>query len=320
MKIFLLFFLLFNILYAKGFEQKFNIVTVSPKVQSKQNKKEFFGNITYDERKIYDVTTRFDGFVEKLYVDDSFEHINKNQPLFKVYSKEIYNLKRELSSLSNLGKNIQDTINKKLSLYDIDPKSLKNPESFEFYSKYSGLVIEKNINNGSFIKSGQVLYKIADTSTMWLVAKVYQKDIGFISSGMDAYVYIDGLNDSFKGKISKIYTKINPKDLTCDVRVEISNKEGRLFENMFARVVFGDHKKDMLTLPKEAVITKQNKNYVFIKSGDFYEPKEISAVNMGTYFQIFSGLGEQDKVVKNALFLLDSDAVTNGLFSSDDEW
>ncbi|WP_373070720.1 efflux RND transporter periplasmic adaptor subunit [Sulfurimonas sp.] len=319
MKTFLLILLLFYNLHGKTFEQKFNIVSISPKVQTKQNTKEFYGTIQYNQKKIYDITTRFDGFVEDLYVDDTYENIVKGQALFRVYSKEIYNLKKELSSLKHLDKSLQSTINKKLSLYDIDPKSLKSAENFDFLSKYSGVVIEKNINNGSFIKSGKVLYKIADTSTMWLMVKVYQKDIDFIYKGMDTSFHIDGLAQRFSAKVSKIYKNINPKELTFDVRVEVSNIQDKLFNNMFGKVIFADKAKEMLTLPKEAVITKSNKDYVFIKNGDFYEPIEIQAVNMGSYFQIFGGLNKDDKVVKNALFLLDSDAVTNGLFSND-EW
>jgi Cu(I)/Ag(I) efflux system membrane fusion protein len=313
--------ILFSILiYSKSFEQSFNIQSVQPKFEQKKISKEFYGTLNYDATKIYDITLRFDGYIEKLFVNDIYQKVSKGENLFRVYSKEIYNLQKEYESLKKIDKRLSDAIVKKVKLYDISKDQLSTRDTFMFRSKFQGMVIEKNINEGSFAKAGTMLYKIADNSKMWVIAKVYQKDISFVYEGMDASISVDGVDENLFGKVTKIYPSINQKDLTTDVRIEVDNKNNNLYADMFAKVKLHLKEKSMLTLPKDAVISKDGKFYVFVKSVNFYEPKEIQAKYMGSFYQVFGGISKDQKVAKNALFLLDSDAVTNSLFESDDEW
>jgi Cu(I)/Ag(I) efflux system membrane fusion protein len=318
MKTLLLIILLTLSSNAKTFEQAFNIKTTNPKIQTKKITKSYYATTTYDERNIFEVSIRFDGFIDKLYADELYKTIKAGDKLFDIYSKEIYTLKSELESTKNF-KKVQNTILQKLRLYEINDVDIKS-DTVTYNSKFSGFIIEKNIYKGSSIKAGATLFKIADASKMWAIAKVYQKDMSFVKNGMSVKVEIEGIKEPIDAKISKIYPNINAKDLSFDVRVELNNKDLKIFANMFAKVHIIKSAKEALTLAKEAVIKRDNKLYVFVKvSKNEYEPQEIDAKYMGGYYNVTSGIDENTEVVLNALFLLDSDAQTNGYYMSQ-EW
>ena len=141
---------------------------------------------------------------------------------------------------------------------------------------------------------------------------------------MSAYIYIDGLTQAIKSKVDFIYPMVNEKTKTVDVRFIIDNKDLKIYPNMFASVKIKSVNKTMLTLPKTAVLSKGSKHYVFKPISDReFEPVKVEAKRISTNkYEILDGLTKGDKVINNALFLLDSDAVTNALYDSDsdDDW
>ncbi len=125
-----------------------------------------------------------------------------------------------------------------------------------------------------------------------------------------------------EGIVDFIYPSVNVKDQSISVRILIDNPDLKYFPNLFAKVQFEEDSTSMLQLPKTAVLKKVDKYYVFVpvgKEGQF-EPKEITAKRVSAKsYEILSGLGEGEKVIDNTLFMLDSDAVTNALYESEDE-
>lgn len=323
MKTLLFLFLAIFTLLGQTFEQSFNIQTINPKIKTIKSTQTYFTNLAYDESKLYDISLRFNGFIQNLQANEHYKYIKKGEQIFDVYSKEIFDLQYELHNSNNINKNIQETLVLKLKLFDFDDKTIdkiiKAPTPLlSFQSKYSGYIIEKNIIEGSFAPMGKTLLKLANIDTLWAIAKVYQKDIANIKVGMEATINVEGLTKSYTAKVDKIYPNINTKDMTYDVRLIVPNPNHTLFPNMFAKATILSTSKEALSLPKEAVIKRDNKLYVFKKTGEReYEPIEIQAEYKGGYFEIFSGISANESVVKNALFLLDSDAVTNGLYNSD---
>ncbi len=317
----ILIFLLLFFSYSFGFkiEQEFNIKTVKVTSQTIAKSKKFYGKTKADESRVYDINLRFDGFITKLFADKKLQYINKDDKLFSIYSKDIYNIFDELKLAKNSSKPIYNGISNKIKLYDILPSdySYQNNEVV-IKSKIDGFITKKLINNGSYIKKGQAIYELTDLNKIWVIAKVYQKDLSFIKKGMDAQITLSGIEDSFHATVDYIYPNINQKDQTIDVRLIVNNDKLLLFPNMFANIKLFEKKKTILTLPKNAVVRRDGKQYVFFKSGKSYEPSKIKAVKIGDLYHIIEGLSEDDEVVMNALFLLDSDSVTNGLYSNDD--
>ncbi len=306
-------------------KQLFNLKTIKVKKYSFGEKKSFYGKTAMDESKIHEITLRYDSFVNKLYADKLYTYIKKGDPLFNLYSKEVLAIHQEYLISKNISLRAKKDALLKLKLLNLQPLSAEKKPAyeFEFVSPYSGFVIEKNVLDGGFIKKGKTVLKIADFSKLWVMAKVYQKDIAFIKLGMKAHAYIEGFS-SVEGVVDFIYPNVDIADQSITVRILIDNPELKYFPNLFTKVAFKQDETVMLQLPKTAVLKKADKYYVFIpvgKEGQF-EPKEITAKRVSAQkYEVLSGLSEGESVIDNALFMLDSDAVTNALYESeDDDW
>jgi len=328
MKNFIYLMLVVTFINAKPLEvaQLFNKKTVKVTKQNINFVKTFYGDISIPDDAIKDINIRFDGFVGKVFTDKSYVFVKKNDKLFDIYSDEI-NL--AMSEYLTSNRNLQKNYLKKFKSFGIDKKVLitleknrKVKEYIPIYSSYEGFIIRKNINNGSFAKKGKILFQIANLEKLWVIAKVYQKDISSIRKGMKAKVHIESVG-SVSSVVDFIYPIVNKKDKTIEVRLEIENKNLKIYPNMFAKVSINTVQKSMLVLPKTAVLTKADKYFVFIPNGEEFEPKEVIAKRINSYQFEVIGLKENDVVIDKAAFLLDSDAITNGLYNSsndDDDW
>lgn len=325
-------FLGFTILNAQilEVEQLFNKKLTKVKKEQIGTLKSFYGLTAFDESKIYDIVSRFDGYVTNLYADEQYKSVKKGEKLFSVYSDEVLSIQQELQLTKKFNKQLLNSNIEKLKSLDINPaiitqieKSKRIIKDIPFYSPSNAIVLKKNINDGSSVKKGQLLLQLASLDNLWFIASVYQKDLYFIKEGMDSKVFIDGVNTPIKATVEKIYPIVNRETKSVDVRFSIDNKELKYFPNMFGKVSIQENTKEVLTLPKTAVLLKGNKKYVFkMLSQTQIEPVEIEAKRISSNkYEVSSGLNENEEVINNALFLLDSDAVTNGLYDSDDgDW
>ena len=316
-KILLSILLFANLAFAFKIEQEFNIKTIEVKAKNISNYKEYYAKLRPDKSKIYDVNLRFDGYITKLYADEDFMKVSKGDRLFDIYSKEVYNLYDELRIAKNSSKRVQNSVENKIELFDINPKDKNKDNTTLIKSKFDGYITKHNVNKGSFIKAGKNIFQITDLSTLWLIVNVYQKDMEFIKEGMDVEIKVDGVDQTFSSKIDKIYPNINPKDQSIPVRVVLQNKELKLFPNMFAKARVFEKQERVIVVPKNSVIQRDGLQYVFSKDGTEYSPSEVVAKRIPEGYKISEGLEEGDMIVTNALFLLDSDAITNGLYSDD---
>ncbi len=312
-------------------EQLFNRKTVKVKQEEVSITKSFYGKMAIDESKVDDVVTRFDGYITNLNANKTFMIVNKNEELFQVYSDEIYSIQKELQIAKKVNKPLYLSTLEKLKALDINKKELekikRNKLSYngvKVYSPINAIVLQKNINDKGAIKKGNLLLQLANIEKLWFIANIYQKDLGFLKDKMEASVYVDGLATPIKTKLDYIYPNVDEKDKSIDVRFIVDNKDLKLYPNMFGTVKLKSTQKTMLTLPKTAVLSKGSEYYVFkpISKKEF-EPVKVEAKRLSSYkYEILDGLEEGDEVINNALFLLDSDAITNALYDSDsdDEW
>ncbi len=333
MRIIFIFMFILATLDAKIIEvdQLFNKKIVSVEKKDIEFKKTFYATLVMDESRVFDIVTRFDGFIEKLYANKTYMYINKNRPLFKIYSDEVVAASLELllaKKLNNQNSTLYQSAYNKLVALGLSKRTLRNiknsdkrVQNINFYSPVSGYLIKKNINDKGFVKKGKLLLQIADLSKLWVIVKVYQKDLPFIKKGMNASVKIDGVDEDLKAKVDFIYPKVDAKTQSVDVRIVIENQNLKAFPNMFAKVDLKKPPKSILTLPRSAVLNKGDKYFVFkpINEKEF-EPVSIEAkrIDSKTY-EIISGLEDGDKVIDKVLFMLDSDAITNGLYDTDDD-
>lgn len=304
-------------------KQAFNVKTVEVKKVLEGSAKEFYGYTKANEESVKEIALRYDAFIEQLYVNKNFLHVKKGEPLAKLYSQEIYTAELELVNAGRIkSESMVQSIAQKLKLLGVDEKTISKimadksvPESITIVSPYNGIVTQKAVNQGAFVPKGAKLYEISDYTNLWLIVKVYEKDLEFVKSAQNADIFFDMSSKPYKAKIDFIYPKVDPQTKSVDVRLVIENKELEIYENAFAKARFGTAKREYLALPKSAVMTKGAKTSVFVK-GEFegeYEPREIEAkrLNNDTY-EILKGLKEGDVVVANALFMFDADAQNNG--------
>ncbi len=329
MKTILILFLLLSILLdAKILEVKqlFNKTIIKVKKENFSISKDFYGDTRIDESSVRDIVLRYDGFINKLYANKNYQSIKKSQKLFNIYSKELANIQEELIVAKKINTKLASSLKTRLKLLDVDNRVISKISNKAIYnidivSPIDGVLIKKNINSGSFVKRGKLLLQIANFSKLWVIAKVYQRDISFIKKGMRADIKIDGF-DTIKSKVDFIYPTLNLKIKTIDIRLLIENGDYKIYPNLFAKVRFNKASQSILTLPRSAVVTKANKHYIFRPINDReFEPIEVEAKRLNSSkFEIKSGLKEGDNVIDRVMFMLDSDATINGLYDDDEDW
>jgi len=330
--IFFIFFILIN-LNAEPINTKqiFNIKKIKVKKELIKEAKSFYGITKIDESRIIDIVSRFDGYITNLNTNKNYMSVKKGETLYSIYSAEINSIQKEIQIAKDLNSNIYESAVSKLDNFDISKKEqekIKNSQitsnGILVISKIDGIIIEKNINNKSYIQKGATLFKMVSLDKLWFVATVYQEDLAFLKVGMSASILLDGLQNTISSKIDFIYPVFNESTKTVDVRFVLSNKNFNILPFMFGKVEIYKDKVEVLTLPTTAVIKKQNSFYVFIsKANGEFEPKSIEAKRVSTdKYEIIAGLNENDEVINNSLFLFDADAMTNRLYDikSSDEW
>ena len=309
-------------------KQLFNKKITKVKKEEILLSKSFYGITKIDESSTFDIVSRFDGYITNLNANKSYMTIKKGEPLYSIYSSDILSIQNELQISKELNQNIYQSTLLKLDNLDISKESQEkiksgklNNNGLVVTSPTNGILLQKNINNKSSVSKGTTLLQIASLDKIWFIASLYQEDLAFIKKDKQATIYIDGLNTSFNTKVDFIYPIFDDKSKTVDIRFILDNKELNLLPSMFGKVDIIDKQKQLLTLPKTAVLKKSDSFYVFkYVSNDEFKPVKIEAkrINSNKY-EIISGLNENDEVIDNALFLLDSDALTNSLYESDNE-
>lgn len=318
-------FLQAQILDAK---QVFNKKTTKVIKEEISINKSFYGITKIDESSLTDVVSRFDGYITKLNANKKYMTIKKGEPLYSIYSQEILSIQNELQVALNFNQNIYQSTLVRLDNLDIsksEQQKIKdgkiNSNGLAVTSPMNAILMEKNINQSSAVTKGTTLLQLASLDKIWFVASVYQSDLEFVKKDGEALINIDGINQKIKSKVDFIYPIFDEKTKTVDVRFVLENEDLKLVPSMFGKVDINVKKDFMLTLPKTAVLKKADKFYVFkpMQNGEF-EPIKIEAKRISSNkYEILGGLNENDEVINNALFLLDSDAVTNALYESDKE-
>jgi len=294
-----------------------------------------YGNITYDETKIYAVNVKFNGWIEKLYVDFEGTRVKKGQPLFDIYSPELVSAQEEyllarqqydsLSSspypgVRDAAERLMAAAKTRLRYWDLTDKQIKEIEirgaprkTLTIFSPAAGVVIKKIAFEGHQVKAGEHLYEIADLSKVWVDVDIYEYELPWVKVGMEAEMelpYVPGRR--FQGRVLFVYPYLNPKTRTVTLRLEFSNPADELKPNMYADIYLrAKIDGESLVVPEEAVIDSGTRKLVFVALGKGrFEPREVEvgAEGNNSEFQILSGVHEGEEVVVSAQFLLDSES------------
>ena len=319
-----------TLLYSEpNVSQLFSVQTV--KVQKMDVAKSFksYGYVKADEANIYMLMPRFSGFVEKIYVDAIYSYVQKGQALAAIYSPEVYKAKEDyLNSYYYTKRNNTNGMLKsartKLELLGISNKEIedviKNKKVSKLttiYAPQNGYIFAKTIVNGSAFQAGKLLYKIINTDSLWIEAKLFDNQLASIKNTQSFEITTATTNTPLTTNNKMLYPDIDPKAAAYTLRLLVKDPQHTLILGQYATLKGINIKQQYLVLPKTAVIRKNGKFYVFIV-GEYegeYEPLQIMAKPLDNeHYIITEGLGEGDEVVNNALFMMDSDAQINGLY------
>src|SRR4029450_5946774 len=223
------------------------------------------GTIDYNETALADVTTKFRGWIEKLYVDSTGKQVHKGEPLFDIYSPDLYNAQSEYVLALNQGGTggLKASARQKLKLFDVSEDQIAQLEktrqpqrTLRVDAPIDGIVVEKNAVQGQMVEAGMKLYRLADLGIVWVQSQIYEQDLALLKLGQEAEVSLSYLPDrKFIGRITYIYPTVDEKTRTARVRMEFHNPGLFLKPGMFATVeLHAELKPAALLVPDSAVL------------------------------------------------------------------
>ncbi|WP_311043711.1 efflux RND transporter periplasmic adaptor subunit [Rhizobium lentis] len=284
------------------------------------------GTVAWDERLISVVSMRTDAFIDDVANVTTGDRIGKGESLFNFYSKEIATAGAEFAAgkgdlrksdagsalrLKNLG--VPDEVIRTIA------ENRQVPTSIEYVSPRNGVVLERMATTGMMAKPGDPLFRIADTSHVWVIADVPEFDLASIQKGVPVAVTVRSLpGQTFEGAVDLIYPEIQQETRTTKVRIELPNPDSTLMANMYADVeIEAGVQKPVVAVPNSAVIDTGDRQMVFTDKGDGrFEPKDVSLGMRGEkQTEITKGIAAGDQVVVAANFLLDAESNLNSALS-----
>lgn len=288
------------------------------------------GTVDYDEKRVYHVHTKIEGWIEKLYVDFTGQKVKKDDMLLEIYSPQLVSTQEEyllalkysteIEEAAPPGtESIRELSRRRLELWDVPAHQIKELEetggilkTLHIHSPAGGIVTEKSVVEGMFVKPGTSLYTIADISKVWVYADIYEYELPWIKVGQEAEVTLEAYPGRvFRGRVSFIYPFMEPTTRTNKVRLVFENPGGELKPDMYANVTLkSEIKKDALVVPTEAVIRSGERNIVILsRGGGRFTPVEVTlGPEAEEYYMVERGLKEGDEVVTSAQFLIDSES------------
>ncbi len=314
--------------------QNMNVKTVKVKNQALNNTVVTNGILTANEMENYIVSTRVDGWVNKLYINFVGQKVRKGEKLLDVYSPELVSAQQELltalsyqkatsssdlTEVLNSGTDLIKNATRKLQLLemseaDIDIlKTTKEVKTYTtLYAQKEGTVISKNVIDGQKIMPGMSLLQISNLSNLWLTADIYEYELAKIAVGSNTDIKFNFMpGKAFQGKISFIYPTIDEKTRTAKIRIDIPNNNDLLKPAMLANVVIsGANLGDFPVVPENAVLRGGKKDVVIVALGNGkFKPQEIELGNYSKgYYQVLNGLSEGTDIVTSAQFMIDSES------------
>jgi Cu(I)/Ag(I) efflux system membrane fusion protein len=312
------------------------------------------GLVEYDQRRLQTINTKIEGWIEKLYVNFTGTYVKKGDRVADIYSPELWATQQEFINVvkwakgagaknsapagrtadgqdapdigAMIGADAQSLVEagrQRLKLFDISDSQIRRIEESEkpirdltIYSPYSGYVLQKNVNQGSRVMPGADLLDMADLSTVWITADIYEFEMPLIKVGDAAVVQLSYFpGRQFNTRIDYIYPTLQGETRTLKARFTLPNEGGRLKPQMFTNVELKINLGRKLAVPADAVIDTGVRQIAYVDKGDGnFEPREVvTGVRAGDLVEVTAGLKAGDKVASAANFLIDSEAKLKGV-------
>ncbi len=287
-----------------------------------------YGHITPDETRTAQVSLKAGGWIETLYLDFKGMFVEKDQIMFDIYSPQLLAVQEELQAakrrftgkFGEMGNELMASARRRLRYFDIAESEIKQIEvsgvvqkTLPVRSPLSGYVIEKNVEEGSYVPQGKTLFRITDLTRVWVEAHIYEFELPWVKEGQQAEMSLSYLPGKvFLGRVAYVYPYLQRRTRDVVIRLEFDNPDLHLKPDMFADVrIKSMAEKEGIVIPSEAVIRSGQRNVVFVqREDDKFAPRDVTlglSLDEGK-IQILTGLAPGERVVTSGQFLLDSES------------
>ena len=292
------------------------------------------------ETQLASISARIGGRIDKLYVNFTGQQVRRGQAIASLYSPEVFSAAEEyrlsLENRKRLGtgaeplavsgaEDLVTASRRRLELWGLTPEQLDEIASsakpqieLPIYSTVGGIVTERKVTQGQYVNAGEVLFTVADLSTIWVKADVYQPDLPSVHTGQSVEITSDSLPGStLHGRVGFLDTSINPQTRTASARIQVPNPNLRLRPGMFVQVKFAAPAgRDILAIPRSAVLDTGTRQIVYVaKSNGEFEGRQVQlGAPSNDYYPVLAGLKEGERIVSQGSFLIDSQTrITAGM-------
>ena len=305
-------------------EQSLGVRTSEAQRRSLWRKVEATGYVGFDETRVSQINLRTEGWIQHLLIKNEGERVREGQVLFEFYSPELVNAQKEYvqSKRRDDARMLAATEEKMLALgmSQADIRRLAGSSSVsntvQILAPQDGTVTSLNVREGMFVRPATEIMNLADLSSVWLQAEVFESQSDWVKQGQSAEARLNYMpGEVFSGKVDYVYPVLDPKTRTLQVRLRFDNPDERMKPNMYARVtIFGKPHPAALSIPREALIRGQDTDRVVVALGEGkYTVQEVmTGIESGEWIEIIAGVEIGDKVVTSAQFLIDSEASLAG--------
>ncbi|HEY6912652.1 MAG TPA: efflux RND transporter periplasmic adaptor subunit [Myxococcales bacterium] len=281
------------------------------------------GRVQVDETQVHDVVLKYDAYVEKLFVDQTGQHVDAGQPLLVLYSPELLSSERDYLVAAKSGslagsQQLVRAAEERLRLWGLSGAQIAELRKrgtaeprLTIRSPAAGTVLEKSVVAGTRAMAGTALYRIGNLGRIWVLADLFESDAPYLRSGLPATMtlpYMTGV--AWKGTVQFVYPTVDEKTRSLHARLAFPNARLALKPGMFADVTVEVPLGTRLAVPDNALLASGEHRYAFVKRGE----GELQAVEVktgamaGDYDEVLDGLAEGDEVATQATFLLSSEA------------
>jgi Cu(I)/Ag(I) efflux system membrane fusion protein len=299
------------------------------------------GTVAFDRTRHWNIVTRVDGYVDKLFVASAGELVEKGGPVVTIYSPDLLTTQREFLDLlrardeakSSGSAAVSESLDKlieaakgRLRLWNITDAQIQDLERerkpnvyLTLFAPVRGLAQNIEVSQGQKAMSGDRLVTVDDLSLVWVWAEFYQEEMPLLKVGQQVKVTTSAYPDEeFQGKITVMDPFVDPATRVVRARLDIDNPEFKLRPDMYVDVALFLNLGEGLTIPVSAVIPTGKRNIVFVDKGEGkLEPRFIGlGRKFGDDYHVRSGLREGERVVASANFLIDAEAKIQGALKS----
>jgi RND family efflux transporter MFP subunit len=291
------------------------------------------GNVAVDETKLAYVQTRYAGYIQKVFADATYQYLRKGQPLFTIYSPDLAATEREylvakqnqqrvagstVPGVTEGAASLLEAATERLKQWGVPQKEIARLEStgqiqqeLTVVSSVTGYITERNALPNLTVQPETRLYTVADLSTVWVFAEVFQNDLGRVKPGDRAKLTVDAYpGQTFEGRVNFLYPQVDMTTRTVRARIALPNPGLKLTPGMFVNVTLEVPQGKQLVIPASGVLQSGTQQVVFVNRSDGYlEPRQVElGARSGDEFIVLKGVKEGEEIVTSANFLIDSES------------